>query len=152
MTIKSIRYTSILLGAIALTSLLPAVSLATPQTTAPSASTSQPMTASSLMEQLKLTDKQKSSIRTIRANRTRQINNVLTQKQKTQLQSELKSGRKLGESIQALNLSTKQKNDIMAIVRKSNQEIKNVLTPTQQQQLAAYFKQRHQSQTQTPID
>ncbi len=147
---------SILLSTIALTALLPGISLAqTHQSGTASSTASTTMTqksGSDLASQLQLTPDQKNKIRGIRASRTRQINAVLTLAQRTKLQQDLKSGKKLSQSFQDLNLNADQKQKILAIVRQSNQQIVGTLKPEQKQKLTAYLRQRHQSQTQTPIE
>jgi hypothetical protein len=124
---------SALVSAVAVTPLLSTVSLA--NTPAPAASPR-------LLDQLKLSDAQKTKIRGIRAARTRKINETLKPEQRAKLQAELKSGKKLGESLKSLNLSTEQKKTIVGAVQKANEEIKATLDNKQKKQLEAYLKQR----------
>lgn len=107
--------------------------------------------SASLMEQLKLTDKQKSEIRTIRANRTKQINQVLNPTQKTQFEQARKSGKTLAASLKELNLKPDQKSKILAIVKTSADNIKSTLNPDQLKQLNAYIKQ-HRSTASTAVE
>jgi len=156
MTLHVTKRVSILLSTIALTALLPGISLAqTHSSSTMSGSSSTTMMqkpGSDLANQLQLTPDQKNKIRGIRASRTRKINGVLTSAQRTQLQQDLKSGKKLSQSLQDLNLNADQKQKILAIVRQSNQDIIGTLKPDQKAKLTAYLRQRHQSQTQTPIE
>jgi len=102
----------------------------------------QSSSGTSLTEQLKLTDKQKNEIRAIRANRTKQINAVLTPDQKTKFEQARKSGKTLSEALKDLNLKPDQKTKILAIAKTSADNIKSKLTPDQLKQLNAYIKQR----------
>ncbi|MBW4519115.1 MAG: hypothetical protein KME16_05380 [Scytolyngbya sp. HA4215-MV1] len=155
MAIHSGRYTSIFASTIALLTLLPNLALAE---TKPATHPMQPtqsavaQTHSSIIGQLNLSTDQKNKIRPIRASRIHQINQVLTQEQRTKLQTELKSGMKLGEALKSLNLNADQKKKIMTIVQKSNQDVMSVLNQKQRTQLEAYLKQQHQSRTQTPLE
>jgi hypothetical protein len=127
---------SALVSAAAVTPLLSTVSLA--NTPAPAAPAASPR----FLDQLKLSDAQKTKIRGIRAARTRKINETLKPEQRAKLQAELKSGKKLGESLKSLNLSTEQKKTIVGAVQKANEEIKATLDNKQKKQLEAYLKQR----------
>jgi Spy/CpxP family protein refolding chaperone len=107
--------------------------------------------SASLMEQLKLTDKQKNEIRTIRANRTKQINQILTPDQKTKFEQARKSGKTLSEALKELNLKPDQKSKILAIAKDSADQIKSKLNPDQLKQLTAYIKQ-HQRGATAPVE
>jgi Spy/CpxP family protein refolding chaperone len=100
--------------------------------------------SAALMEQLKLTDKQKNAIRVIRANRTKQINQVLNSDQKTKFEQARKTGKALGESLKELNLKPDQKSQILKIVKSSADNIKAKLTPAQLKTLNNYMK-NHQT-------
>lgn len=157
MAINIAKRVSILASAIALSSFLSTAAFASTKptnttTTKPTKTAAVQNQSSNIVEQLNLTDQQRNKIRGIRSSRTRQINQVLKPDQRTKLQAELKSGKKLGEAIKSLNLDPTQKKDILAIVQKSNQDIMGTLNDKQRKQLETYLSQRHQSRTQNPID
>ena len=149
MTFPLLKQVSVLLGVVALSSLLPATVLAKPQTTSTPQTTS---ATGSLAEQLNLSAQQKNKIRGIYASRTRQIDQVLTPQQKEKFQAERKSGKKTSEALNSLNLNGDQKKKILAIIQKTNQDIRASLDNNQQQKLDAYLRQRRQNSQQAAIE
>ena len=105
----------------------------------------QSSSATSLTEQLKLTDQQKNEIRAIRSNRTKQINAVLTPDKKTKFEQARKSGKTLSQALNELKLKPDQKTKILAIAKISANNIKSKLTPDQLKQLDNYVKKQRGS-------
>jgi Spy/CpxP family protein refolding chaperone len=140
---------------LALTTFLPGRTQAAPLTTAThsnstlSQTSKPPATAtrqSSTIEQLHLNNQQKQKI--IMLQRRRAVEAVLTKPERTQLNQQIQSGKKLGQALQTLNLTATQKQRISATLQTYNQQIKGVLTRQQQQQLDALLHQRQQSVSQ----
>jgi Spy/CpxP family protein refolding chaperone len=157
MTVKSIQHTAVLTITLALTTFLPGRTQAAPLTTAThsnstlSQTSKPPATAtrqSSTIEQLHLNNQQKQKIRAIMLQRRRAVEAVLTKPERTQLNQQIQSGKKLGQALQTLNLTATQKQRISATLQTYNQQIKGVLTRQQQQQLDALLHQRQQSVSQ----
>jgi Spy/CpxP family protein refolding chaperone len=98
----------------------------------------------SLVEQLKLTPKQKQQIAGFRANRTRQINQVLTPEQRTQFEQFRKSGKSVSDALRSVNLKPDQKTKILNIAKQTTDSIKGILTPEQKKQLEIYLKKHSQ--------
>jgi periplasmic protein CpxP/Spy len=98
--------------------------------------------AASLVEQLKLTDKQKKDIANIRRSRTVAINKILTPDQKTKFEAARKSGKSTSEAMKEISLKPDQKKQILEAMQKSASDIKAVLNPDQQKQLVTYMKNR----------
>jgi periplasmic protein CpxP/Spy len=96
----------------------------------------------SLVEQLKLTDKQKKDIAGIRRNRTIAINKILTPEQKTKFEAARKAGKSTSDTMKELSLKPDQKKQILEAMKTSADSIKGVLTPDQQKQLVTYLKNR----------
>lgn len=116
---------------------------AKPADTSPASAASMPKVPTSsaaLMEALKLTDKQKNDIRVIRANRTKQINQILDADQKAKFEQARKAGKPLGEALKTLSLKPAQKTQILAIVKTSADNIKAKLNPAQLKVLNDYTK------------
>jgi Spy/CpxP family protein refolding chaperone len=148
MTMQFVKRAMILAGAIALTGgVVSDFSLAESTTQMkPSHTTmTKPAGASSIWDQLKLTEKQKNTIRGIRAARRRKINQLLNQNQQQALEKNLKSGMKLSDAINSLGLSADKKKAIVDAIRKSSQDIVNVLDSNQKKTLENYLKQQRQS-------
>lgn len=99
-----------------------------------------PVSSAALMEALKLTDQQKNDIRVIRANRTKQINQILDADQKAKFEQARKASKPLGEALKTLNLKPAQKSQIVAIVKTSAENIKAKLSPNQLKILNDYMK------------
>lgn len=155
MVINLARRVSMTVGALAFAMVLPGVVLADMQPAFSLESqrtvvAAQPAALSSV-EQLKLSDQQKRTLRALRKARNQEISKVLSDAQRKNLVQALKSGTKLAPALQALNLSADQKQKIGTIVQKSNQQVKATLTPQQQEQLETMRKQ-HQTTAQTPIE
>lgn len=83
-----------------------------------------------IMEQLRLDEKQKRSIKSSRTKRTIAIKKVLTKDQGIKF-DQLRSKQKLSAVIGQLNLDTKQKMAVMAAIQQTQKEIKAILNTTQ---------------------
>lgn len=112
---------------------------------------------------LNLTADQQTKIEQIRQNQRSQIEAILTQEQKNQLQQERenrKSGTgenrrtpRTGENRQmgpfaSLNLTAEQRSKIEAVMRSSREQMDTVLTPEQRQQLQQRQRQQPQGSIQ----
>jgi Spy/CpxP family protein refolding chaperone len=102
-----------------------------------------------IWEQLGLTDSQKSQIEAIRRDTRTQMERVLTQEQKNQIQAQLQarqagqqSGQRSKKGFRGLNLTEAQKTQMKQIMESSQQKIQAVLTPAQQQK----FQELRQNQ------
>lgn len=83
---------------------------------------------------LKLTDEQKTKLKTIQENYRSKMDNILTDEQK----KELKAARDRGQgrkAMQSLNLTDAQKQQMKTLRQSQRQEIESILTPEQKQQL-----------------
>lgn len=97
-----------------------------------------------IMEQLRLDEKQKRSIRSSRTRRTIAIKKVLTKDQGIKF-DQLRSKQKLSIVIDQLNLDTKQKTAVMAAIQQTQKEIKDILNITQKKQLEDYLAKNKQT-------
>jgi Spy/CpxP family protein refolding chaperone len=148
MALHLVQRTSILISAVILTTLLPGLALAKSASNQPTQPSSNraiaaAQSATTFLEDLKLSDSQKAKIRSIRAARIQQIHKDLDTKQWDKLQQELKAGKKLNDALKTLNLNKNQTQQINAVLAKSAEEIRGTLTAQQRQKLDAYLKQRH---------
>ncbi len=85
--------------------------------------------------QLNLTDAQKQQMKSIHQNTRTQISALLTDAQKIQLETAIKSGTKPREAMRALNLSADQKSKIRAIKQAERTQREALLTPEQKQKI-----------------
>lgn len=139
MAFSLVKQVSMVAGAMLLIiQVLPPVQAATPERP----TTPVRMAAASLADQLNLTDAQKQKIRGILSTRNQQIVKTLTPAQRTKLQRDLKSGKKLPQAMKDLKLNREQKKQIGTIVQQSNQAIRDTLDSKQRQQMETYLKQR----------
>lgn len=97
----------------------------------------------SIMEQLRLDEKQKRSIQSSRTKRTIAIKKILTKDQGIKF-DQLRNKQKLSVVIGQLNLDTKQKTAVMAAIQQSQKEIKDILNTTQRKQLEDYLAKNKQ--------
>lgn len=138
---KFFRFSLIAANLLAIAALAPAISLALP-----SAAFSQPQGENRAnrpnFPELNLTEAQKSQMKSLSENTRKQINEVLTDAQKSQLQASIKSGTKPRAAMQALNLSEDQKSKIRAIKESGKQSRQALLTPEQKQKLSEYKGKR----------
>lgn len=97
-----------------------------------------------IMEQLRLDEKQKRSIKSSRTKRTIAIKKILTKEQGIKF-DQLRSKQKLSAVIDQLNLNAKQKTAVMAAIQQTQKEIKYVLNTTQKKQLEDYLAKNKQT-------
>lgn len=88
-----------------------------------------------MLEQLNLTDQQQAQIDSIRDDAKAQSLNVLTDAQRTELESSLASDEPLHHAMRDLDLSDEQREQLRAIHEASHEAVENVLTDEQRQQL-----------------
>jgi|SRR5579883_1865884 Spy/CpxP family protein refolding chaperone len=103
------------------------------------AADAQPAQAQRWGKQLNLTDAQKEQIKQIHESAKEQIDAILTQDQKDQLQQARQQ-----HTRPSLNLSDEQKAQIKKIRQDAQSQIEALLTPEQQQQLQQWHQQRWQ--------
>ena len=96
--------------------------------------------------QLKLTPQQITRIRDIRKNTRNEIQNVLTNKQKQEIQAAIAAGKPPQQAFASVNLSSQQKLRLRSIMISSQKNMESVLTPVQKQQIENYRKQVIQQQ------
>jgi periplasmic protein CpxP/Spy len=92
--------------------------------------------------QIKLSAKQKTDIDRIRANVRSQIEKVLTDSQRKEVQAGLKAGRPPREVFSALKFTPQQQRDLRNIMAASQQQIEGVLTAQQKQEILRYQQSR----------
>lgn len=97
-----------------------------------------------IMEQLRLDEKQKRSIKSSRTKRTIAIKKILTKDQAIKF-DQLRSKQKLSAVIGQLNLDVNQKTAVMAAIQQSQKEIKAILNATQKKQLEDYLARNRQT-------
>ncbi|MDX2239171.1 MAG: hypothetical protein NW224_00635 [Leptolyngbyaceae cyanobacterium bins.302] len=100
------------------------------------------------MNQLNLTEAQKTQMKQVREETKAQIEQVLTPEQRTQMQALKQSGGKKAGGLQSLNLSEAQKQQIRQIRESSQQKMEAILTAEQralmQQQRQNWQQRRSQ--------
>ncbi|CDN12709.1 MAG: Spy/CpxP family protein refolding chaperone [Richelia sp.] len=96
--------------------------------------------------QLKLTPQQITRIRDIRKKTRNEIQNVLTDKQKQEIQAAIAAGQPLQQAFARVNLSSQQKLRLRSIMMSSQKNMESVLTSAQKQQVENYRKKVIQQQ------
>ncbi|KAM3092326.1 hypothetical protein ACKFKG_22990 [Phormidesmis sp. 146-35] len=91
---------------------------------------------------LNLSADQKAKMKAIRETTRTQIDGVLTDAQRTQLQSEQGQGMKRGRGLRSLNLSADQKARIKTIMEAARRDREAILTPAQLEQMRQFQSQR----------
>ncbi len=92
-------------------------------------------------KELNLTDAQKQQLKTIRENSRQQIESILTDEQRTKLESADRSGDRK-EVMKSLNLTDAQKQQMRDIRKKSHEQILAILTPEQRSKFEQLRPQR----------
>jgi periplasmic protein CpxP/Spy len=95
-------------------------------------------------KELNLTDTQKQQLKTIRQNTRQQIQSVLTEEQRTKLESAGQSGQSSDRKavMKSLNLTDTQKQQMRDIRKKSQEQVLAILTPEQRSKFAQMHSQR----------
>jgi Caspase domain len=91
---------------------------------------------------ISLTQQQQTQIEQIRANVRKQIEQVLTQEQRAQIQAALSAGESGREAFTALEFTPQQRTQLERIMVRSQQQMEAVLTPAQRAELV---RLRHQN-------
>ena len=90
---------------------------------------------------IQLTPQQQTQIEQIRGNVRKQIEQVLTKEQRTQIQTAMQSGKSGREAFQGLTFSQKQQTQLQQIMLSSQQQMEAVLTSDQKAELARLRQQ-----------
>lgn len=98
------------------------------------------------MANINLTEEQKSQIEQINKDTRTQMENVLTQEQKQQLQSAMKNRKDPRAALANLSLSDAQKTQLQEIMQSAQSQIEAILTEEQREQL----QQMRQNMPQPP--
>jgi periplasmic protein CpxP/Spy len=95
-------------------------------------------------KELNLTDAQKQQFKTIRQNTRQQIQSVLTDEQRTKLESAGQSGQSSDRKavMKSLNLTDTQKQQMRDIRKKSREQMLAILTPEQRSKFEQMHSQR----------
>lgn len=95
-------------------------------------------------KELNLTDTQKQQLKTIRQNTRQQIQSVLTEEQRTKLESAGQSGQSSDRKavMKSLNLTDTQKQQMRDIRKKSQEQVLAILTPEQRSKFEQMHSQR----------
>ncbi len=89
---------------------------------------------------LKLSQQQISKINQIRSNTRTQIQNVLTDKQRLQIKTDLEKGKKPQEVFGSINFNQQQQNQLRRIIVTSQKEMEDVLNDKQKKILEQWRK------------
>ena len=99
---------------------------------------------------IQLTPQQQTQIEQIRGNVRKQIEQVLTKDQRTQIQTAMQSGKSGREAFQGLTFTPKQKTQLQQIMVSSQQQMEAVLTSDQRAELTRLRQQNSSSGTSAP--
>jgi periplasmic protein CpxP/Spy len=99
---------------------------------------------------IQLTPEQQTQIEQIRGNVRKQIEQVLTKDQRTQIQTATQSGKSGREAFQALTFTPKQQTQLRQIMLTSQQQMEAVLTSEQKTELARLRQQNSIPGTSAP--
>lgn len=100
-------------------------------------------------DRLNLTQAQKDQLEQIKQQIRTQIENILTQDQKTALEAAKSNHQGGQQAFAALNLSQDQKEQMRSIMQSAKSQMDAVLTPEQKQQLQQDIQQWHQQHNQS---
>ena len=95
-----------------------------------------------VLAEIGVTEEQKAEIEQIRANTRAQVQEVLTDDQKEQLQAAISNGQGPKEAMKTLDLSEEQQQEIRSIMKSAREEGANILTEEQREQLRAEMRER----------
>lgn len=95
-----------------------------------------------MLEQLNLTEAQQEQLQSIRDDAQTQMLNVLTEAQRTELETALEAGEPLPRALRDLDLSDEQRQQLRAIHETNHEAARNVFTDEQRQQLRAMMPER----------
>ncbi|MBW4569003.1 MAG: hypothetical protein KME31_13560 [Tolypothrix carrinoi HA7290-LM1] len=99
---------------------------------------------------IQLTPQQQTQIEQIRGNVRKQIEQVLTKDQRTQIQTAMQSGKSGREAFQGLTFTPKQQTQLQQIMVSSQQQMEAVLTSDQKAELARLRQQNSIPGTSAP--
>jgi len=99
---------------------------------------------------IQLTPEQQTQIEQIRGNVRKQIEQVLTKEQRTQIQTATQSGKSGREAFQGLTFTPKQQNQLRQIMLSSQQQQEAVLTADQKAELGRLRQQNSTPATSAP--
>lgn len=95
-----------------------------------------------MLEQLDLTEAQQDQLQSIRDDAQTQMLNVLTEPQRTELETALEAGEPLPRAVRDLDLSNEQRQQLREIFEASHEAARNIFTDEQRQQLRAMMPER----------
>lgn len=98
---------------------------------------------------IQLTPEQQTQIEQIRGNLLKQVDQVLTKEQRTQIQTAIQSGKSQREAFAAV-ITPKQRTQLQQIMLSSQQQMEAVLTSEQKAQLARLRQQNSTPGTSAP--
>ena len=98
------------------------------------------------LNQLNLTEAQRTRMREIRESTQSQVQGVLTQEQRDRYQAAIQQGQNPRQAMRSLNLSEAQRTRIREIKQASKTQMQEVLTPEQRQQLEQIRSNRQNRQ------
>lgn len=157
-----IKLMPILMGAIALTGSITAISLpvgATPLTASTQANPSGKLLVAQAQPQrqrqhkdrfadLNLTQEQKDKIAQIRKDAREQMKGIITQEQRDKYKAAMQSNQNRRAAYAAMNLSEAQKTKLKQIKQSTKSQIEAILTPAQRQQLQQKRQELRQQRNQ----